>query len=1554
MKSRAPSSVTGPSWSDSPMSGSGVKRSRFPARDRKSKTTSWEPRAFRLLGRQILIFSTWWLVSAGGRAETSVTSISASRLEGATGQSLLTFTLQRSPVEPQELRLPYAFVPGGTATPGNDFTVPGPGEFVFAAGAATATATVTILGDAAIEPNESIWLRLMPPDGVRVREKWRVTTPPAWAAAMPSRSSVWAQAMSHALVAWQDKSETSGEFRLVAWWRGMESDHQWRQTRSLPLPLPPGPLQWSGTMAADGNRLALALGEGAGLRLVVNRYDPSTDTWAEEASLPVPVLDGYAPMVFNLHLRGTTLVATVRHQGEFTAPLHVIHAVRRQPNGSWQAEPPMTASPPLFQMIADVLENEDTLIVRSFEDGFQGMTHHRLFQRSGPPAAPWLVQWDLAPVAWAPAPLAMALGRHLDGITLYGQFPQNTAQWEFARWEGNGQPPLAWMQTGSLQGTGEIRAGLDQGAPVYLFAENGSAKLMTHSLPPDGSYLADEAIVIPGSYPALLTVGNGGLLAAGGAFVPPTLAERVIVEGIIADDDGLSFSALDTVVAEPANGSVDAVIEVQASQRLGSAVSVNWQTVPDTAQAPGDFAAASGVLTIPAGAISGTIRISVSADQDFEGMEHFRVRLVGASAGSVARSDAMVALQDEDVPRLSTATPRVFVEGDAGNQPWVNSISLPSAPSADTAVPIRIGGTARSGLDFTLADTSIVWPAGQRTVAFPWQGLGDVLTEPEETLTVSSWRPGIPVAPSARWSHAGALLDSPQQISAFAIDGDQLAMLDEAPPESRIHFYGRHPVAGWQLSQSAVIGQSGDYKRLALKDKQCLIAVGSKVHLWQRREPGWEFQRILNPDADSGSGRAAPVALSDSVAALPEGVGSGLGLSIHYRHFGGNEAWGRAKHIVLETNNPGADQISDMALEGDWLVVGRQGYEYVAENNYFKGAVEVRHRNQGGPDQWGVVTRMLNTQSEPSTTFGSQVALSGRTLAIRLSGLDTPSHGIAIYENTGEAFGTWNRITAFPAPWNELSPFALNGEWLAIVDATRRIDRESLRERELTIRHRNAGGPGAWGTAVTALASNLSLAGIGFEGPNLMLAHSKFFADKSFIDGWEASDQAVYFIQDDDPAPVIMSLSDATVVEGSSTIGMTGLAQSPAPEDVTIDFEIVPITAQPGSDLAPVLQGTALLGANSTEFKAWVNLLNDAIPEPDETFLVRLTGISRGKIVAQSATGTVLDNDVDTRNAKILLPFDNPVRAQASTAATYALEWREPGFDDSSWLTGTQGVGYENEPASANSYVPHLGLDMRTSLFNVNPGVLIRLPFTLPSPLPEGGRWLLRHRADDGMILWINGHQVAQVRAPSRPVWNSTASEPSPEPTGLPPANTVLPTVRDFLTPGANMAAVHGMNLPASSSDFLIQLELSHFPILASSYLDAVTASGVTTVSNYWPTDDVDKDGFTNGHEFAAGSDPLNPANQPLGPPLQVSHREDGQLVLEVGFGTLPEAARIEIESSTSLSESAWSLVARRAASGPWQLVPPASADGLGRLIVPTAPGVAQSFYRCVIHVDTQ
>jgi hypothetical protein len=213
---------------------------------------------------------------------------------------------------------------------------------------------------------------------------------------------------------------------------------------------------------------------------------------------------------------------------------------------------------------------------------------------------------------------------------------------------------------------------------------------------------------------------------------------------------------------------------------------------------------------------------------------------------------------------------------------------------------------------------------------------------------------------------------------------------------------------------------------------------------------------------------------------------------------------------------------------------------------------------------------------------------------------------------------------------------------------------------------------------------------------------------------------------------------------------------------------------------------------------------------------------------------------------------------------------------------------------------------------------------------------------------------MARVRAPATLAWNARATDTSPETPGLPPVNSLVPAVVNTLKPGPNLAAIHGLNATANSSDALTQIELSHFPILASSYLDAVTAKASATVSTYWPSDDADRDGFTNGHEFAAGTNPVDPRSQPATPPLQIVELNDSLMVLEPGFNTLPDHTRVEVESSSSLAPQEWTSLATRSSGSPWQPVPPVTIDDTGRLLVPIRPGESRLYFRCIIHIDAQ
>src|SRR4051812_21877679 len=60
-----------------------------------------------------------------------------------------------------------------------------------------------------------------------------------------------------------------------------------------------------------------------------------------------------------------------------------------------------------------------------------------------------------------------------------------------------------------------------------------------------------------------------------------------------------------------------------------------------------------------------------------------------------------------------------------------------------------------------------------------------------------------------------------------------------------------------------------------------------------------------------------------------------------------------------------------------------------------------------------------------------------------------------------------------------------------------------------------------------------------------------------------------------------------------------------------------------------------------------------------------------------------------------------------------ALIWTDPGYiPDQSWTNGTTGVGYDHNPSPVD-YVPLLGINVDSNMFNLNQTVYIRIPFVV-------------------------------------------------------------------------------------------------------------------------------------------------------------------------------------------------------------------------------------------------
>ena len=153
-----------------------------------------------------------------------------------------------------------------------------------------------------------------------------------------------------------------------------------------------------------------------------------------------------------------------------------------------------------------------------------------------------------------------------------------------------------------------------------------------------------------------------------------------------------------------------------------------------------------------------------------------------------------------------------------------------------------------------------------------------------------------------------------------------------------------------------------------------------------------------------------------------------------------------------------------------------------------------------------------------------------------------------------------------------------------------------------------------------------------------------------------------------------------------------------------------------------------------------------------------------------------------------------------------ALAWTELNFADQGWMSGTTGVGYDNN-VSGVDYNPLLGLNVG-GMFNVNQTVYIRVPFVITN-VAELDTLTLRMQFDDGFIAYLNGGSlIASENAPTPPLYTSAATANRADGTAVTFTDYNVTPFRDFLRIGTNILAFHGLNNGIGSSDLLLVPQL--------------------------------------------------------------------------------------------------------------------------------------------------
>jgi hypothetical protein len=171
-----------------------------------------------------------------------------------------------------------------------------------------------------------------------------------------------------------------------------------------------------------------------------------------------------------------------------------------------------------------------------------------------------------------------------------------------------------------------------------------------------------------------------------------------------------------------------------------------------------------------------------------------------------------------------------------------------------------------------------------------------------------------------------------------------------------------------------------------------------------------------------------------------------------------------------------------------------------------------------------------------------------------------------------------------------------------------------------------------------------------------------------------------------------------------------------------------------------------------------------------------------------------------SRTDTILVPEFAAAKALIPSDGSLGLSWTEPGFDETDWLSGVTGVGYD--------YAGLIGLDVG-AMRNINQTVYTRISFEV-SDIIEIDELTLRMKFEDGFVAYLNGVPVAGFNAndPENMSWNQGATATRED--------AIAQVFEDFditdhigaLRTGNNILAIHGLNTTLNSSDLLILPEL--------------------------------------------------------------------------------------------------------------------------------------------------
>jgi len=187
------------------------------------------------------------------------------------------------------------------------------------------------------------------------------------------------------------------------------------------------------------------------------------------------------------------------------------------------------------------------------------------------------------------------------------------------------------------------------------------------------------------------------------------------------------------------------------------------------------------------------------------------------------------------------------------------------------------------------------------------------------------------------------------------------------------------------------------------------------------------------------------------------------------RNQGGPDNWGEVKKILASDYSTYDRFGRSVAISGDTLVVGATG-------TTSGGSAYIYKRNSGGLDNWGEIAKISGSDLTSSASFGGSVGISNNYVVVGAKGQSASSGAAYLFERNQGGADTWGQIAKLAASVPGTLQFGIavgiSGE--TVIAGAENGDSAFVFER-------NQGGADSWGEVVQLTASD-GIAGDYFGG----------------------------------------------------------------------------------------------------------------------------------------------------------------------------------------------------------------------------------------------------------------------------------------------------------------------------------------------------------------------------------------------------------------------------------------------------------------------------------------